>query len=476
MSDYWREYDEELQNRTAQLDEELSAEFERIMMSRGKKLTKIIQEAERGRFLNELLFHTSLSFIPERIRQFKQKTGEADSLLKEIIGETKKTIYSRHCRNSLVKLVQEARYLPNTDQEKKEVYLLFLDQVQFVHQNTDLFDKEQATTSFLRTLSLPATEEEKVKYEKIIRKMQKEGYLSQGTSKRLDHYFFSGKNIPELKKVTPFPNRDNQAQTTAPAYQEGGLEPAKGNDNEEILEYLVTLFNLSQEKARMYTPKITLEQLNDLHDKIEARVGQDYAVTLIQINPEILSYLERGQLALYLKLLKQVQQRIREIPETEDELQIKFGVENNLRAYANLEELTELKERLYGETAKADYKKMDDKEEISVDSSGFNLAEYTFLHRKDKVVASRLDALIAKGSVTVTGHEHWTEKDSGARSLHILKKITFQMKSVYAVLGMPEPNCFINHGTRTLSIDEESRLRLEEIREQAYALQRETER
>ena len=146
------------------------------------------------------------------------------------------------------------------------------------------------------------------------------------------------------------------------------------------------------------------------------------------------------------------------------EAEAQYGVAANLREYSRLEELLRLKHKLYGNQTTND--PSPEKEAV------FNPLYYSMLHRGSVRVEQRLQKLIESGTVAVNGMEHWKEDETGARHLHILKKMGRQLTRIFAACGYEPPRCTYNFGQGTLTISPEAQKHLREIRERAYAPQK----
>ena len=114
------------------------------------------------------------------------------------------------------------------------------------------------------------------------------------------------------------------------------------------MEYLTALFRLSLEVAQRYAGQITLSQLDELHERLKEVVGNQ-AVALVNRNPVILTYQTESKFTKYITTLNLVTERIKRNGSKGVDLTAKYGVENNLERYADLEQLLALKRELFTE-------------------------------------------------------------------------------------------------------------------------------
>ncbi|MBI2665800.1 hypothetical protein HYX12_04220, partial [Candidatus Woesearchaeota archaeon] len=446
-NDPFEEYDRAVLDRESRLEQEIDVEFD-TLLHRDDTMKRF------SRLGVELILHCSLDHgrystasaisVKQNVKDRSRAGIEGRKLFYELDIQVREAVTQRYTRRTVAELLEIGR-TDSTERGKKEFYLRFLDQVNSLHFQTSLFVDSPDISPFLRSLSLPETPRERGRFERIIGKMKKRDYLSSGLSDKVKTYLYSPSPIPVQQQslgrtsLSTAGFGDNPSASSNEG-SSGGINDRSADQRTEVLSYLTDLFQLPVEIAERYAARVSLDELTDLHDKLDARVGQDYAPALVQVNPDILLYREQSRLSTYLKLLKQVQQRIRNNP-VREELELQFGVGNNLRAYSTIEEIAELKERLYTATAT-----IGQEEEREGTTDNFNLALYSFLHRNDPLVVSRLDSLVETGAVCVTEQEHWTEGITGPRSSHILKRIVFQMRRAYNALNLPEPRCSINHG------------------------------
>ena len=151
-----------------------------------------------------------------------------------------------------------------------------------------------------------------------------------------------------------------------------------------------------------------------------------------------------------------------------EEVQERF-VEDNVSAYAKLDSLLEFKRELFGEE-----EVRVELEEVGYDISQIDISQYQTFHRSNSNAERWLSTLIDTGKLTVGGHEHWSSgsKERGARGGSIVKKMRYNIISIFSDLGLGRPKVDINYATRTLEISEEVSEVLGDIRDQVYALQR----
>lgn len=356
-------------------------------------------------------------------------------------------------KQNLHTLLQTASSEGFSPETRKQAYLRLLDEVNTIYQEREEVFNGLPIRNFLRDLSVPDLEIHVERFQAILKRLQQRRYISKKDADRFEKLLVPYQTSC-LKSVVP-------SRFTPQVEQPQNQQPMQ-DDTSEVLDYLTDLFVLEKEVAARYAPRVTLDELCDLHDKLEARVGGDYARMIVALNPDVLLYQQQGKLATYLKVLKQVQQRVFDA-NAED-----FLIhEGNVRQYASLDSLVELKNELYAATATPP----GDQEPEEV-RPAFNIAEYTFLHRGFPPVEGRLCNLIERGEVTVSDQEHWDGGTSGARGRHILQKIVFQMGSAFAAKGLPRPEYDLNFGTRTVTISDETREQLQNLRDEAYSLQR----
>jgi hypothetical protein len=224
-----------------------------------------------------------------------------------------------------------------------------------------------------------------------------------------------------------------------------------------LVEYLQDVFDFAPSLAEHYSLERNLGEVLNLHDKLEIRVG-NVAAELISANPEILNYQKLEILADYLRVLKQVTQKINNHPEFEEE----FGLANNLVIYAHRDSLLKLKDDLYSRI------RGPEKERTSRE---IEIHKYTLFHRTLPMVENRLDFLIREGYLAVNGRDYWDGATGGTRGLNILLKVRHQMKTAFAEFNLPEPTVHIKWGQKILSIGPQDQTSLREVRDKLYAMQ-----
>ncbi len=183
----------------------------------------------------------------------------------------------------------------------------------------------------LQELRAPETPEQQERYQKNLRQLRQKKYISGKLEGKLVELIL---NPPRL--YTPLEARAPSTATITPARVP--TQPKR----KSIEDYLLDPLKLSAAEARKYAYALTLEQVEDLYDKLALRVGEQ-AAELLRFNPEILLYREQGILATYLKVLQQVVTKIGTSPA----LQEHYGIASNLGIYSRLENLLELKRELY---------------------------------------------------------------------------------------------------------------------------------
>ena len=241
----------------------------------------------------------------------------------------------------------------------------------------------------------------------------------------------------------------------------------------KVEEYLTSVFHLPSEVVDNYSSLITIDEVDAVQTKLSAVVGGEYAAGLVEINPDILFYETQKnprvpkQIGEYVRLLKVVNGIITSEPEHQEKLDCEFCIERNMRKYASIESLIELKEEL--QESYNLLKGTDEQTEESssgIDLSSIEIHKYTFLHPGKEEVEKRLDSLINNGEIVVGDHEHWTST-SGARGSRIVRVIYHQINRLLDQLGL-HYNCKTNYADNTLRIDDETRYNLKVLRDMVY--------
>src|SRR3989338_9455516 len=387
MTDKFSKYDRLVNERKSSLEDQIKSEF--LTRTLGDK--RIKNETTRQMIRQNIEFYklTEIPFAVEIVVQTPRGLGHRGTIYtRKILEKTKEDTYQRYTRLNFYELSTEIGSLQN-EEDKKQFYLRFLDQLQFIQSQTEIFKEDKEIGPFLRTLHVPTTEDEIKRFNHVVKKINKTKHIQEGIASRIEKYLTLSIERENAKESTVIFQQTEVKTEIGPLQTEGNKDRSQeqqaiSNDPKETLDYLTDLFGLSYEVAEKYAPKVSLTEIIDLHDKLATRIEKEYITELIKENPEILVYKQTGNLGNYLKLLKQVQTRISQEPEKEDGLRKEFGIEENLPAYANLEELIELKNELYNRTE--NQKKEDETAENKEEEKRKLFAKYSLLHRNDSLL------------------------------------------------------------------------------------------
>ncbi len=351
------------------------------------------------------------------------------------------------------------------DDQKQSFYARFLDNVkEFTDSKYFAPFKTQYSgiEDLLHGFHPPEREEELSAVATVTEGLCREKYITRENADTIIKLLSSEKN-GEAFPVRHLPAR---GKTPAPVPEQTIMGNEDKSTREERMEYLTMVLRLPPETAQSYANQVTLRQLDELHQGMNDAVGDEYTFKIIQANPRVIMYPSGNLLTKYLTTLQVVQGRIRSNGDKE-ELERKFGLENNVERYASLEQLLELKRQLFQETGK--YHTAVPAENTADDFSVY-VSRYALL-QKIPVMEQRLDSLIEKGEFTVGTKEHWGErsrKSDGARGGEILRIVKKELNHLFADLGYDSPQCETNFGQNKLSVPPKTQQLLGEIRDRAY--------
>ena len=262
------------------------------------------------------------------------------------------------------------------------------------------------------------------------------------------------------------PARTSPARGRTPAPKKSTYEPNHpASTADEVREYLSVVLRLPKETADSYADKVTLLQLCEFHQGLYGAVGAENAQKLIQHNPGLVLYPSENIFTKYLTTLQVVQGRIRSNGDQE-KLGQEFGLGSNVEKYASLEQLLELKRKLFQGTG--NYQTIDPPEAPSHNFQVY-VSRYALLKR-NPAMEPRLDSLVRTGELLVGEHEHWSGEGTtaGPRGRDILKKIRTELNHLFTDLGYGSPECEINFGQHTLAVPPRTQQLLGQIRDRAY--------
>ncbi len=305
-----------------------------------------------------------------------------------------------------------------------------------------------------RRLHLPDDEEGQRKMRNVLQGMRREGYLTHQNADTL--YRLLTQKMPVQKGEAAPRFLQEPALSGAVPRHSGDRAAGASTDKEKLTE--------------------KENEIGKFAHELELVVGRDDAITLIkQVDFDV--YQAEGLLTKYLTTIQKVEERLKR---GNGHLRARYGVEHHPERYASLDELVKLKRELYGETGSYGTAPPAENDvgaaapAIDVSKLKNKLKFYRTLHRGDPAVERRLQSLVESSSVHVGRSEHWySRSEKGARGKNILKRIGYDLERIFADLNLPRPEWSINFGQDTISIPEEARQLLWQIRDEAYKVQKE---
>ncbi len=397
------EYDAARRERELNLPQMIESKLEQMILLNIRKSQKKLGEVE-------MIFHP-IDFIDALVQgpkemmrlyveqQTKQHTPQAEQ-------EATLKYFQQNIHELIVCGVSISKPQGSLDENQKQsFYARFLDNVK------EFTDSEHFTSFKIRYSEMegllrgfrPPEREEK-EFQAVVSVTEglcRERYITRENADTIIRLLSSEKK-EETFPARPLPAR---GRTPAPVSEQTSRRNQDRSTQEERMEYLTMVLRLPREKAQLYVDKVTLLQLDELHQGMNDAVGAEYAGKLIQANPGMILYPSENLLTKYLTTLQVVRGRIRSNGDKE-ELERKFGLENNVERYANLEQLLELKRQLFQETGK--YQTTASAAFPTKDFQVY-VSRYALLQRIP-VMEQRLDSLIENGQLIVDRKEHWGER------------------------------------------------------------------
>ena len=225
-----------------------------------------------------------------------------------------------------------------------------------------------------------------------------------------------------------------------------GPTPEQIAESRDVLE---NFLELETSVVSNYSTKLSQGDLISIYGQLSDKLGDELALSVIQDNPEVLTYMQQNKWNKYLKALTVI-----------DSNSEPNGITSyQVSDYSSLEKALELKQEVNP------FANGEDTGEITeeITEPEFELYKYTFLHTGNEHVDARRESLIKEGCVTVADHDHWGGGSTNAKGRHILMKLSYEIKCSFADLGLPEPSCDTNFGQRTLTISPQDQTYLTEI-------------
>ncbi len=355
-----------------------------------------------------------------------------------------------------------------SESQKQSFYARFLDNVKEFTDSKHFASfkiRYTKTEELVRGFHPPEQEEEFSTVATVTEGLCREKYITRENADTIMRL------LSPRKEVQVFPIQFPPARRKTPAPVPLPAEPIfTVSTPEESLEYLTVVLRLPREAAQSYADQVTLQQLREFQQGINDAVGEEYAGKLVQANPSLVLYPSENLFTKYLTTLQVVQGRIRSNGDME-KLEREFGLESNVDKYASLEQLLELKRKLFQETAKYHTAAPP---ENPVEDFKVYVSRYAIL-QKIPVMEQRLDSLIKQGEFTVGRKEHWGErsrKTGGARGRNILTILRTELNHLFTDLGYDSPGCEINFDRHILSVPQKTQQLLSEIRDKVYQSQK----
>ncbi len=212
----------------------------------------------------------------------------------------------------------------------------------------------------------------------------------------------------------------------------------------KLAEELSRVTGIEYLRARNIARRLTYDQYSDIYGELEAYLGGASVESVLR-EGRVLDY-RNGSFAEYMKLFRELAGR---------ESSSGDGV-SNLERFYSIESLKEALKKKSGDTTKR----------LKITTS-----KYRILNPGDGQAKGYLDSLIEGGEIIIGDQEHWgnaNDKKSGARGLHILRKIQSQLTEACGEAGFQRPELRINYGQGVLTTDEAGKGTLRRLRDAAY--------
>ena len=277
----------------------------------------------------------------------------------ELQGEVKRQLHQQQFRENVQDLVRCGVYLSQMSaggraDERQRLYVHFLDELKELSKNRycqTVSVEVPEISELLHGHTAPPGKEEIGRVRAVLIGLQKKEYLTKKNAVTLRE-LLTPSALPEGITVSPSTHtgsgRKKEKETTLSTETGLFFRPEGPERYDEQVEYLTALFRLSLEVAQRYAGQITLSQLDELHERLKEVVGNQ-AVALVNRNPVILTYQTESKFTKYITTLNLVTERIKRNGSKGVDLTAKYGVENNLERYADLEQLLALKRELFTE-------------------------------------------------------------------------------------------------------------------------------
>ncbi len=459
------DYDAAKAKREQQFDAAVQSELERLLMAEFQKSAGSIRMLPV--IVHPLRLMQALSRGFEGIYQLYVEQQRPVLLPKIVSWRTLKSfqenIYDLLCAG--IHRAREQEGVLSKD-EKESFYTRMVDAVkEFAeHKQYEYLKQEYLDVQkIIRSFHLPEKEEDIDMLRTVTEVLRRERYVGRDQAEAIIRLLFPPQKVrnlivqkpPEMPKTPPPP-------TLPPKIDSPASSP------EESIEYLMVVLRLPRETAQSYAGQVTLQQLREFRQGMNDAVGDEYADKLIHANPRLVLYPSENLFTKYITTLQIVQRRIKSGENTE-KLEEGFGFEGNVEKYASLEQLLELKRRLFQETGKY---QVAAQQKVPAEDYRVYVSRYALL-KQNQAMEQRLDSLIRTGEFIVDGNEHWKGEraTTGARGKNILKVIRTELNHLFKDLGYGSPGCEINFGQQKLTVPERTQGLLRQIRDNAYQLQ-----
>ncbi len=210
----------------------------------------------------------------------------------------------------------------------------------------------------------------------------------------------------------------------------------------DLANLLTGLFGVDPKKASDISAKLTEEEFYERVQRLESLIGEKNAPGVVK-EGEFLSY--RGQtLDEYFELAS----RARAVMAQVVPVPVFYSIES-LRGFLGY----------------------DEEKKVEIDVSKLNLFEYRLL-QPDNMGRNFLEALCSKGHVTVRSYDYWSngKRPKGRRGGDIIEEIRRELFLMFNNLGLGNPEYRLSRGEKspTITISDETRETLKEIKDKVY--------
>tara|TARA_Y100000310_G_scaffold159075_1_gene158531 strand:+ start:4446 stop:5885 length:1440 start_codon:yes stop_codon:yes gene_type:complete len=254
--------------------------------------------------------------------------------------------------------------------------------------------------------------------------------------------------VPIIERNRVVPNEPEKPQVLEKVVVEKFEFP-----EQERIDFLMQVFNFNNEVAQEYANVLTLQELCDLDDKLNLATGDvGFGRGLVELNPDIITYLGRSLLTKYISGIKKIGEKIANCDYRERVvLQDEFSVYSNLREYSTIEGVSELNRKLFLQSSQYNVPKnhitVSDLENLTIDN-------YELLS-EDQLISDRLNRLANNGKIRISENEYWNS-DGGLRGKRLLVKMSNELGDLFRDLKLTlKPRIDINQ--RTIAVNEDGR-------------------